>query len=613
LPALIRVALGMYAAGLIGAGASPAGAATQVTISPLPGTPDASPRTQISFLGAPAGQLGSVSVVGSRSGRHPGKLVPYSTGQGASFLPDAPFSPGENVEVRVAATSAVAAADVRFSVAQPGQISGSPPIRRSNTRPVPPPEPHHYMSRADLQPPVLTVSTNHPGSSAPDLLLSPLPAPPPGQTPPSPDVLARGPVIYDARGEPVWFHPQVGGSAQHDLRVQNYHGAPVLTWWQGQFLFPYPGIGLGEDVIVDRSYREVARVRAGNGYAADFHDFTITPQGTAWLPVFGPVLTDLRSVGGDRVASMLDSIVQEIDIKTGLVMFEWHTLGHVALTDSNVAPLKNVVYDPTHLNSIQALADGRILISEKNTSAAYEINTRTGQIEWALGGDHSTFHLSPEAQFSWQHDVELQSNGTVTMFDDHHDEPQPPPRPPSRGLVLALDPQRHRATLAHQDRHRPPIAAGNEGNLQALPNGDRLVGWGSAPNTTEFSSAGHVVYDAAFQRPFSSYRAYRSAWTATPAVPPDIAVIGFPGTGRPTVYASWNGATEVASWQLLAGSVPLHLTPVASAPRSGFETGVTLRAPGLFYSVRALNASGQMLGTSQTVKPYPMLSATPPT
>jgi hypothetical protein len=164
----------------------------------------------------------------------------------------------------------------------------------------------------------------------------------------------------------------------------------------------------------------------------------------------------------------------------------------------------------------------------------------------------------------------------------------------------------------HQDLHHPTITAGNEGNLQPLPNGDRLVGWGAAPNSTEFSSAGQVVFDAALQRPFSSYRAYRSAWAATPAAPPDIAVIRFPGTGRPTVYASWNGATEVASWQLLAGSLAAHLTLVDTAPRSGFETAVTLRAPGPFYSLRALNASGQTLGSSRAVKAYPPLSATPP-
>jgi hypothetical protein len=418
-------------------------------------------------------------------------------------------------------------------------------------------------------------------------------------------------VIVDSRGDPVWFHPQQGGSAQIGLRVQSYRGAPVLTWWQGQLLVPYPGIGLGEDVIVDSSYRELARVQAGNGYAADIHEFVISPQGTAWLTVYAPVLTDLRPVGGDRLASTLDSVVQEVDIRTGLVMFEWHTLGHVAIVDSNVAPLKNVVYDPTHINSIQILRDGFILVSERNTSSVYEINTRTGRIEWTLGGDHSTFRMGRGARFSWQHDVELQANGTLTMFDDHHDEPLPPPKPPSRGLALKLNLAQRAATLVHQDVHHPTIVAGNSGNVQSLPNGDRLVGWGSAPNVTEFSGNEKVVYDARFQRPFSSYRAYRFRWSATPTLPPDLAVIRLPGARQETVYASWNGATEVARWQVLAGPDVTHLAPVGGAPRHGFETAMTLGGRGPFFAVRALTAAGRALGTSQTVKPYPILSANP--
>jgi hypothetical protein len=418
-------------------------------------------------------------------------------------------------------------------------------------------------------------------------------------------------VVFDTRGNPVWFHPQQGRAVQVDLRVQTYNGAPVLTWWQGELLVPYPGMGLGYDVIVDSSYRELARVQAGNGYAADIHDFVITPEGTAWLPILAPVLTDLRSVGGDRLASTLDSVVQEVDIKTGLVMFEWHSMGHVPLAATNVAPLKNVVYDPTHLNSIQVLRGGFILISERNTSAVYAINTRTGHVVWSLGGDNSTFRMSRRARFTWQHDAELQPDGTLTLFDDHHDEPVPPPHPPSRGLALKLNPRRRRATLVHEDLHHPTIAAGNQGNLQSLPNGDRLVGWGSAPSLTEFSSTSHVVYDAHFQRPFSSYRAYRSAWTATPAAPPDIGVIRLPGARQAAVYASWNGATDVAGWRVLAGSVPTHLMPVESAARSGFETAIALRESGPYYAVQALNMAGRVLGTSPAVKAYPVLSGSP--
>src|ERR1700733_14907370 len=69
--------------------ATTAGAASlpPVTISPLPGTPDAPPHTQISFLGAPASQIDDVSVRGSASGVHKGHLASYASAAGASFIP----------------------------------------------------------------------------------------------------------------------------------------------------------------------------------------------------------------------------------------------------------------------------------------------------------------------------------------------------------------------------------------------------------------------------------------------------------------------------------------------------------------------------------------------
>ena len=86
-------------AGRRGGGRDTRARAPAVTISPLPGTPDATPSTQISFLGAPASDLHDISVVGSRSGAHSGRLVAYATAAGASFLPSRGFDEGERVTV----------------------------------------------------------------------------------------------------------------------------------------------------------------------------------------------------------------------------------------------------------------------------------------------------------------------------------------------------------------------------------------------------------------------------------------------------------------------------------------------------------------------------------
>ena len=70
-----------------------------VYVFPIPGGHVASPATQITFRGISAGQLGTITVTGSASGAHTGTVVADSDGHGGSFLPTAPFTPGETVTV----------------------------------------------------------------------------------------------------------------------------------------------------------------------------------------------------------------------------------------------------------------------------------------------------------------------------------------------------------------------------------------------------------------------------------------------------------------------------------------------------------------------------------
>ena len=71
-------------------------------------------------------------------------------------------------------------------------------------------------------------------------------------------------------------------------------------------------------------------------------------------------------------------------------------------------------------------------------------------------------------------------------------------------------------------------------------------------------------------------------------------------SGARTVYASWNGATQVASWNVLAGATATSLQPVAHAARGGFETAIALPAgtTGPFVTVQALDATGVVIGTA---------------
>jgi hypothetical protein len=400
----------------------------------------------------------------------------------------------------------------------------------------------------------------------------------------------------------VWFTRVPPGGKAGDLRVQTYQGKPALTWWQG---YTNAGVGVGQDLIYDTSYRPVATVNAGNGLHADLHEFDLTPSGTALITAYYPVYWDATSIHGSKKQIVLDSVVQEIDIPTGLVLYQWDSLDHVSIGDSYrpLPPENKKVgfrnpFDYFHLNSIVLDADGNLVISARNTWAAYKINHQTGAIMWILGGKRSSFRMGKGSQFAFQHDVEVAGAGDsfMTVFDDGAGLPNVHSQ--SRGLKLGLDFKHKTARVVLQDTHSPPLLADFEGNYQALPGNGAFLGWGQQPYFTQFDGRGRTVLDGRFVSNTSTYRAYRFQWTATPAVPP--AVAGSTSKQTTTVYASWDGATAVSGWRVLAGSSATALSPARRVSKSGFETAINIHATH-YVQVQALDVHGGVLGTSHVV------------
>jgi outer membrane protein assembly factor BamB len=578
----LLVAALLAASALFGMALASQASAAGLAISPFPGTPSAMPKTQISFLGASARSLSAISVVGSSSGRHGGRLRSYASATGASFVPSKAFKPGEHVSVRARwafARGRSRKVSTSFTIAQPSAVAlnGFPPTPGTAA------DVQSFVSAPALHPPVVTVT--HPASagSEPGLMLAG-PFKGPGQ---------YGPMIFDNAGNLVWFRPLPEGIDATDLRTQTYRGKKVLTWWQGRTL-TY-GYGLGEGIIADTHYRTLARVKTGNGLLSDEHEFKLTPSGSAYLLAYSPVQMSLAGAGGPANGVALDGVIQQIDIRTGLVMWEWHSLGNVELTDSYSPPPTSSggVYDYFHINSVVTDSRGNFLISARNTSSVYQINAHSGTLEWRLGGKHSSFTLGPGVQFAFQHNALWLAPGKVSIYDD---EGAPPVKPPSRGEVIALDTNAHTATLATQYVRTPPLITLCCGNTQPLPAGGAMVGWGGLPNLTEFNARGEIVYDATFPKGEFNYRVYREPWEAQPSEAPAVALRTTGGTR--SAYVSWNGATSVASWQLRTGSSAAHLSTASSTPRSGFETVIPVPPSG-FVQVRALSASGKLLAISK--------------
>jgi len=413
-----------------------------------------------------------------------------------------------------------------------------------------------------------------------------------------------GPLILDNQLQPVWFHPVPENVVSSNLELQTYEGKPALSWWQG-FVTNTGAIVTGKDVVVNQHYQTVATLHAKDGWVVTLHEILIRGD-DAWVTVNKNIPRNLASLGGAYNGALIDSAVQEYNLKTGKLLYNWDALDHIPLADSYATiPTNGFPWDAYHVNSIDLLGNGTFLVSMRDTWAAYLVDIKTGDIIWTLGGRHSSFKFGPGADFQWQHDVELASGSRVTLFDDHCCQltgggTYVSPTGASRSLVLKLDPRTHTASLAADYGANQYPAVDYMGDTQLLANGDVFVGWGSAPYLSEFTKSGQPLLDGVLPGSDLSYRALREPWIGLPLYPPSGAARR--RGGATSVYASWNGATRVVAWRILAGTGAGALQAVATHVKTGFETAIRVPARYSRFELEALDAEGRVIGTS---KPFP--------
>jgi hypothetical protein len=453
-----------------------------------------------------------------------------------------------------------------------------------------------FVTRPDLHPASITVTTDT-GAASPGYVFV---------TPGSRRYGDTGPMIVDSAGDPVWVGTAPEGENATTFQAQTYRGRPVLTWWEGPV--QKPGFGEGVAYIVDQSYRTIATVRAGNGLEADLHDFVITEDDTALLVIYQKVTRDLSPLGGSQEGEVLNSLIQEVDIATGRVLLQWDPLDDVPMSEAYKEPKEGELFDPYHLNSVGVDADGDLLVSARHTWAVYKIDRQTGDLLWTLGGKGSDLAMGDGAQFAWQHDARRLTDGTLGIFDNQAASEDLEEADVSRGLALDVDETAMTADVAWEISHEGVLAR-SQGNMQPLPDGGVFVGWGSEPNLSEYAADGTLVWDAVFYETNQSYRGFKYEWAGRPLAPPDL-VVQDGGAGL-VAYMSWNGATEAASWEVLAGTDRGSLEVVATAPREGFETVVPV-GEGSFFQVRALSADGERLGVSRIVRATPVTASPSP-
>lgn len=176
----------------------------------------------------------------------------------------------------------------------------------------------------------------------------------------------------------------------------------------------------------------------------------------------------------------------------------------------------------------------------------------------------------------------------------------------------------------------------SQGSIDLQPNGNWLVGWGQEPAFSEYLPTGPVLGDStgvekngtgtpglgaagaqnltmlwaaeiaatAADADVEAYRIHRANWTAYPKTYPNLTA---EANGTSTnLYVSWNGATEVATWEVLGAndtSGDASAASIANATRTGFETTINVAEDKQHpvYQVRALDKNGAILGFSEFV------------
>lgn len=488
------------------------------------------------------------------------------------------------------------------NLALPGLSAASAPIAHGATQGA-----WHFVSAPSLHPPRLQVLTRSGAAIRGDFLVDTMPnvgqsAPLDGQA---------GPMILDSALRPVWFHGVGAHHAAGNPQQEIYRGHPVLVWWDGGLTRKGTSIRIPALVVMNEQYRRIATLQATGPWLVDPHDNSIAGS-DVWV-IVGRYLhnQNLTPYGGSTDGTLYDCGVQEYDLQTGKLLYTWDALNpggrpHVPLSQSEVSPpasdnsSSGAFWDPYHCNSLQLLPHHRMLLSMRNTSSIYLLDRAGGRIVWTLGGKHSSFKQGRHAHFAWQHDTRLVSRGAsqqLTLFNDNccGDNNQPAGRQ-SLGMIISLSTRTHRSELVAAYHHRPPLIIGSCGSLQLLSGGNVLVGWSNY--LSEYSRSGKQLLDARWPGLDRGYRArYTDTWVGKPYYPPSGAVRQL--HGRTVVYASWNGATQVSRWAVLAGGSTQALRRVGTQARTGFETHLILNRRYRVYEVQALDARGRVLRTSR--------------
>ncbi|KAL4780633.1 ASST-domain-containing protein [Aspergillus varians] len=483
-----------------------------------------------------------------------------------------------------------------------------------------------FKSRTDLAPPRLNITI----PAAPDvekgyLFVAPFAG--------YPDTAGEqhgprqaAPYIFRDDGELVWSGYGYYSIWATNFQKARWRGKDVLFSFEGDHNAGY-GHGHGHTTILDQHYETIRELRAGNHKLTDKHEFHVINEETALIQIYQPVPMDLTPWGASPEQQwIVDAIIQELDIETGELLFEWSSLEHV-LPDEAILPINpgqagsgynsSDAWDYFHINSVDKDSEGNYLISARDACSVHKINGTTGEIIWRLGGVKSDFGLEDNVKFCFQHHARYVSKEgskeVISLYDNsaHGTEDgrghEVHTHPFSQGKIIEVDTATWKATIVQAFQPPDGLLSKSQGSTQLLPNGNVLVNWGSEGALTEYRADGTPIFHTYMDSGFlglgvENYRGFRYNWTGLPNEVP--AIVSLKNDEGTTVYVSWNGDTETQAWRFFNivdeyGSREI----LGEVERKGFETSFFVKDHDLgLVAAEAIGANGRVLTSTAVVK-----------
>lgn len=379
------------------------------------------------------------------------------------------------------------------------------------------------------------------------------------------------PYILRDNGDLVWSGYGAFSIWSTNFQAARWRGKDVLFSFEGDHNPGY-GHGHGHITFVDQHYETIRELRAGNHKLVDKHEFHVVNEETGLIQIYQPVPRDLTPWGAKPEQQwIVNAIIQELDIATGKVLFEWSSLDHVT-PDEAILPINpgqagagynsSDAWDYFHINSVDKDTSGNYLISARDACSVHKINGTDGSIIWRLAGTNSSFDLGDGVDFCFQHHARwLSQEGdeeVISLYDnsahgtEHDDGSEVHTAPTSSGKIIRVNTNTWKADLVQGFYPPDDLRSKSQGSTQILPGGNALVNWGSSGAVTEYKPDGTPIFHAYMDSGdlgvgVQNYRAFRFNWTGLPTEDP--AIVSLKNADGTTAYVSWNGDTETRVWR----------------------------------------------------------------